>query len=260
MRLPICEYSISAQRVYTQISHVNSLEQAYSATYFWEQVGLPSQTIYNLNIVGTSLALIAATCSWLFLMPNFGRRTIYLSGVGLMATSLYIIGILNTKVHRYDIALTQAIMTLVWKVSFQLSVGQLGWAIPAEVGSTRLRQKTIVLARSVTGLIVYNIHIRTHYLYRNAYYISQVIANSLQPYFMNPKAWNLRGYTGFVYGGCATLIFIWSWFRLPETKNRTFEELDVLFAEKMPARRFKQTTVNAFDSSHTSALKDLYAH
>lgn len=120
--------------------------QAYSATYFWEQVGLPSATTYNLNIVGTSLALIAATCSWLFLMPNFGRRTIYLSGVAGMATTLYVIGILNTKVHRYDIALTQAIMTLLWKVFFQLSVGQLGWAIPAEVGSTRLRQKTIVLA------------------------------------------------------------------------------------------------------------------
>jgi MFS transporter, SP family, general alpha glucoside:H+ symporter len=66
-----------------------------------------------------------------------------------MVTTLFIIGILNTKVEEYDIALTQAIMTLVWKVFFQLSVGQLGWAIPAEVGSTRLRQKTIVLARYV---------------------------------------------------------------------------------------------------------------
>ena len=94
-----------------------------------------------------------------------------------MATTLYIIGILNVWVDRRSVALTQAIMTMVWKFCFQLSVGQLGWAIPAEVGSTRLRQKTIVLAR-------------------NTYYISQVVANVLQPYFMNPSAWNLRGYTG----------------------------------------------------------------
>jgi MFS transporter, SP family, general alpha glucoside:H+ symporter len=77
---------------------------------------------------------------------------------------------------------------------------------------------------------------------------------------MNPQAWNLRGYTGFVWGGTATLILVWAWFRLPETKNRTFEELDVLFAEKTPARKFKTTTVNAFDSHQTSVLKNIYAH
>ena len=202
---------------------------------------MPSDTTYNLNIVGTSIALIAATCSWLFLMPNFGRRTIYICGVAGMATTLYIIGILNTWVDRRSVGLAQAILTVVWKFFFQLSVGQLGWAIPAEVGSTRLRQKTIVLAR-------------------NTYYISQVVANVLQPYFMNPSAWNLRGYTGFVWGGCATLIFVWSWFRLPETKGRTFEELDVLFADKVPARKFKGTYVNAFDHQQTDALKNLYAH
>ena len=214
---------------------------AYSATYFWEQVGLPAQTTYNLNIVGTSVALIAATCSWLFLMPNLGRRTIYMGGVGCMATTLFIIGILNTWVDRRSVGLAQAVMTVIWKLFFQLSVGQLGWAIPAEVGSTRLRQKTIVLAR-------------------NTYYISQVIANVLQPYFMNPSAWNLRGYTGFVWGGCATVVFIWCFFRLPETKGRTFEELDILFADKVAARKFKTTEVDAFDHNQTDALKNMYAH
>lgn len=174
-------------------------------------------------------------------MPNLGRRTIYMAGVAGMATTLYVIGILNTWVDRRSVGLAQAVLTVIWKLFFQLSVGQLGWAIPAEVGSTRLRQKTIVLAR-------------------NTYYISQVVANVLQPYFMNPSAWNLRGYTGFVWGGCATLILVWSWFRLPETKGRTFEELDVLFADRVPARKFKSTHVNAFDHQQTDALKNLYAH
>jgi MFS transporter, SP family, general alpha glucoside:H+ symporter len=158
-----------------------------------------------------------------------------------MATTLIIIGIINPWVNRRSVGLSQASLTVVWKLFFQLSVGQLGWAIPAEIGSTRLRQKTIVLAR-------------------NSYYISQVIGNVLQPYFMNPTAWNLRGYTGFVWGGTASLIFVWCFFRLPESKGRTFEELDVLFADKTPARKFKRTQVNAFDHSQTDALKNLYAH
>jgi MFS transporter, SP family, general alpha glucoside:H+ symporter len=77
---------------------------------------------------------------------------------------------------------------------------------------------------------------------------------------MNPTALNMRGYTGFVWGGGATAIFIWAWFRLPETKGRTFEELDVLFADKVTARKFKSTQVNAFDTTQTSALKNIYAH
>jgi SP family general alpha glucoside:H+ symporter-like MFS transporter len=151
---------------------------AYNATYFFEQVGLDSSVIYNLNIGGTVLALFGAVCSWLFLMPRFGRRTIYVCGTFTMGTLLYIIGLLNIwsdKSRR--VGLSQSILAPVWKFCFQLSAGQLGWAIPAEVGSTRLRQKTIVLAR-------------------NAYYITLVIANVFQPYMINPTAWGLSGYTG----------------------------------------------------------------
>ena len=116
-----------------------------------------------------------------------------------MATELCIIGILNPWTHLDSVAWAQAILTLVWTFTFQLSAGQLGWALPAEIGSTRLRQKTVCLAR-------------------NASNITGVIGGTLENYFMNPNAWNLRGYTGFVWGGCAWIVFIWAYFRLPETK------------------------------------------
>lgn len=109
-------------------------------------------------------------------MPRFGRRRIYLCGSAAMFTILYVIGIMTSWKHRPGVANAQAYLTLVWKFTFQLSAGQLGWAIPAEVGSTRVRQKTIVLAR-------------------NAYYIIYVTGNVLQPYFMNPTAWNVGART-----------------------------------------------------------------
>lgn len=149
---------------------------AYNATYFYEQIGLPANTIYNLNIGGYALALGGAFGSWFLLMPRFGRRRIYLCGSATMFTILYLIGILTSWKDRTGVAESQAYLTLVWKFVFQLSAGQLGWALPAEVGSTRVRQKTIVLAR-------------------NAYYIMQVTGNVLQPYFMNPTAWNVGART-----------------------------------------------------------------
>lgn len=156
---------------------MNGTPIAYNATYFYEQIGLESKTIYNLNIGGYALALGGAFASWFFLMPRFGRRTIYLCGSAAMFTLLYIIGILTSWKNVGQVAEAQAYMTLVWKFTYQLSAGQMGWAIPAEVGSTRVRQKTIVFAR-------------------NAYYILYVIGNVLQPYFMNPAAWNVGARTG----------------------------------------------------------------
>ncbi|KAH7317602.1 maltose permease MAL31 [Rhexocercosporidium sp. MPI-PUGE-AT-0058] len=79
-------------------------------------------------------------------IPYFGRRTIYLWGLAIMASILLLIGILST-------------------FFYQLTVGQLEWAIPAEIGSTRLRQKTVCLAR-------------------NAYYIINVASNG---YFYFPE-------------------------------------------------------------------------
>ena len=132
-------------------------------------------------------------------MPYFGRRTIYIVGMFAMGVTLYTIGILNVWTDQRSVGLSQASLTIIWTFIFQLSAGQLGWALPAEMGSTRLRQKTVCLAR-------------------NAYYVVSVIAGVLQPYFMNPQAWNLRGYTGFVWGSTAFATFVWAYFRLPESR------------------------------------------
>ncbi|SPO03156.1 probable alpha-glucoside transport protein [Cephalotrichum gorgonifer] len=206
---------------------LSGLNYAYNSTYFFQQIGLDSKTTYNLNVGGNSMALFATFVSWFCIMPYFGRRTTYLYGMFAMASVLFIIGGLNARTENDRVAMSQAVLTLVWTFIFQLSVGQLGWAIPAEVGSTRLRQDTVCLAR-------------------NAYAILGVIAGVLQPYFMNPQEWNLKGYTGFIWGGTAFLVFIWAFFRLPETKDRTFEELDILFAKRVSARKFSTYKVEAF--------------
>ncbi|KAJ9635994.1 hypothetical protein H2201_000005 [Coniosporium apollinis] len=208
---------------------------AYNSTYFFQQVGLTTSQTYNLNVGGTGLALVGTLISWFCLMPYFGRRTIYLWGMGTMSLILCIIGFLNIRTYESSYGMAQAVLTLAWTFTFQLSIGQLGWALPAEMGSTRLRQKTVCLAR-------------------NAYYICGVISNVLQPYFMNPTQWNARGYTGFFWGGTAFLTFVWAYFRLPETKGRTYDELDVLFAKEVSARKFKHTNVDSFNTEENRRL------
>lgn len=213
---------------------------AYNSSYFFEQLGLETSLLYNLNVGGTAMALVGTFCNWFLLMPYFGRRQIYIWGLAAMSAILMTIGVLNVWTTHGNVAYVQAGGTLLWTFVFQLSAGQLGWALPAEMGSTRLRTKTIVLAR-------------------NSYYIVSVVSQVLQPYFMNPTEWNLRGYTGFVWGTTAFFTMVWAYFRLPETGNRTNEELDVLFAKNISARTFATTDVNAFDTETTEKLVYKYS-
>ncbi|MCJ1291369.1 hypothetical protein MMC34_002912 [Xylographa carneopallida] len=212
------------------------LNFAYNSTYFFQQVGLNTTKTYNLNVGGTAMALFGTIISWFCIMPYVGRRTIYIWGMSTMALILYVIGFLNIDTGNQSVATAQAVLTLIWTFVFQLSVGQLGWALPAEMGSTRLRQKTVCLAR-------------------NSYYIASTIGQVLEPYFLNPTEWNLRGYTGFFWAGTATVVVVWAYFRLPETKGRSFDDLDVLFAKKVPARQFKGYDVDTFDAPETARLR-----
>lgn len=170
-----------------------------NSSYFFEQLGLDTATVYSLSIAGLCLLFVGSIINWVLCMPYFGRRTLYTWGMFAMATVLVVIGILNVWTTRTAVGFTQAGLAIFWNLLFNMTVGQLGWAIPAEIGSTRLRQKTICVARS-------------------AYYLVNIVAGVLEPYFMNPTAWNASGYTGFFWGGTAYAVFIWAYFCLPESK------------------------------------------
>lgn len=203
---------------------------AYNSTYFFSSIGLSNNQTYQLNVGGTGMALVGTLISWVFIMPYAGRRTIYFWGTAAMAIILFVIGVLNVRTSENSFALAQAVLTLIWTFAFQLSVGQMAWALPAEIGSTRLRQKTVVLGR-------------------NAYYLTSVVASVLEPYFINPTAWNLKGYTSFFWAGTSFITLIWVFFRLPETKGRSYEEINLLFAKGIGARHFSKYQVDVFDES-----------
>ncbi|KAM0324682.1 hypothetical protein ACHAQA_008075 [Verticillium albo-atrum] len=208
---------------------------AYNSSYFFSQMGLGTSTTYSLALGGTGLALVGCLINWFVLMPRLGRRTIYVWGMAGMCFVLALIGVLNVWTSNPSVAMAQACLTMLWTFIFQLSAGQLGWALPAEVGSTRLRQKTICLARDSSNIM-------------------GTIGGVLQQYFMNPQAWNLKGYTGFFWAGTCFGVFVWSYFRLPETWNRSYHELDVLFAKRIPARQFASTHVDPFDQQDISEM------
>lgn len=71
---------------------------------------------------------------------------------------------------------------------------------------------------------------------------------------LNPNAWNWKAKAAFLWAGTSFLCFTWSYFRLPESKGRTYAELDLLFEQKVPARKFAKAKVDPFDVQHEEAV------
>lgn len=61
---------------------------------------------------------------------------------------------------------------------------------------------------------------------------------------INPDEADLRGKIGFFFGGLSLISLVWAFFRVPETKGRTYEELDILFSRGVRTRDFKRAQVN----------------
>ncbi|KAH8679108.1 general substrate transporter [Tricladium varicosporioides] len=196
-------------------------------TYFFLQAGLPTSISFKMSVGGLGLASVGTLISWK-LLHVFGRRTLYVVGLAGLTAVLWIVGFVSVGAGKSQGGFyAQAAMMLVWLPVYYLTVGPICYAIIGEIPSTRLRNKSISLARS-------------------AYYIGQIICNVVNPYMLNPTEGDWKGKTGFVWGGCAFAFFLWSWFRLPESSGRTFEELDLLFAQKVSARKFSKTEVNPY--------------
>ncbi|KAL1405339.1 hypothetical protein Q8F55_008970 [Vanrija albida] len=210
------------------------------STYFLQQAGLSDENAFNMSLAQYALGFVGTVGAW-FLMPHVGRRKIYLYGLIVLFFLLLIIGCMGfTKQTQYDSA-GEAIpgsgntgaqwaigaMLLVYTAVYDLTVGPVCYALVAEVSSTRLRAKTVVLAR-----LLYN--------------IVGIINNVIMPRFLNPTALNWGAKTGLFWAGFCLICVVWTFFCLPEPKGRTYGELDILFENKVPARLFASTTVDQY--------------
>ncbi|KAK9424554.1 hypothetical protein SUNI508_03430 [Seiridium unicorne] len=105
------------------------------------------------------------------------------------------------------------------------SVGPVVYTIVSELPSTRVRAKSIILARNAYNAI-------------NIAFVNVVAYRQL-----NPNEWNWGPKAAFFWAGINAIFTTYIFFRLPETKGRTFAELDILFGNHVPVRKFASTKI-----------------
>jgi SP family general alpha glucoside:H+ symporter-like MFS transporter len=207
------------------------------SAYFFQQAGLPTTISFDFSMSLYSVAIIGVVISW-FVMARVGRRWIYLFGLSAMFVVLMTIGFLSVPTQSVGTSYAIGVLLLVFTLCYDIGVGTVAYSIVTEIPSSRLRTKTIVIARSF-------------------YNVQGCINSVLTPYMLNPNVWNWKGKAGFFWGGMCFLCLTWSFFRLPEPKGRTFAEMDILFEQKISARKFRSAVLDPYQAAEREEVGEI---
>ncbi|CAK7229113.1 hypothetical protein SEUCBS140593_007137 [Sporothrix eucalyptigena] len=198
---------------------------AYS-TVFFEEAGLPTTQSFNMSMVQYALGVIGGVLAW-WLMIGFGRRTLYVWGTWVLCVVIMGTGFCGI-VTNTAASWAAGTLLLVYSLIYNFTLGPVCYSLVAEIPSTRLKSKTIILSR-------------------NLYNVTGIIINILINYQLTSTSWNWGAKSGFFWGGLCFLCGLWCQFRVPEPKGRTYAELDALFEQGVSARAFRTTEVHIFD-------------
>ncbi|EQB44308.1 sugar porter family MFS transporter [Colletotrichum gloeosporioides Cg-14] len=211
--------------------------------YFLQQAGFDSDNSFNFGLGVSAMAIVGTILSW-FLLPHIGRRTLYVVGLGILFIILFTVGCMGIPAPTAGLGWASGALLMLFVITYDMTVGPVCYCLVAEIPSTRLRIKTVALAR-------------------NSYLIVSIGANFLNPPILNPSAWNLRGKGGFIWAGICFCELVWAYFYLPEPMGRSPAELEMLFEQGVSARKFSSTKVDVFsnvNSEKSDAIVDMVEH
>ncbi|ORY28791.1 maltose permease [Naematelia encephala] len=195
---------------------------------FLQTAGIGTSLSFSLNMILNAMFIIGTIVSW-GLLTLFGRRTLYMVGMGIMSGFLFLIGGLGFIGSTSSIYAIGS-MLIVLNFIYNATLGPICYTLIGEMSSSRLRQKSIVLSRV-------------------AYQIMNIICGIIVPRMLSPTSWNWGPKSGLFWGASAGFSTLYCYLRLPEPKGRSYGELDLLFEHKVPAWRFKGTRVEQFGVS-----------
>lgn len=174
---------------------------------------------FLITVISIIFSMFAAIFAFL-LIERVGRRPQLLIGSCGMLVCLVIISILGF-LGRGEIWNSRALAAfcIIWAVFYYSSVGAVGWTIVGEISSSRLRAKTTSLA-AISNSVV------------------NMAWSIAIPYLVNTEEANLGAKSALIFLGTGAVLTVLAFFTVPETKGKTFHQLDELFLAHTPARRF----------------------
>lgn len=226
-------------QAFQQLSGINLITY-YATTVFMSIIA--EQKTARLLTCGNGTEYFAASLVALFMIDTLGRRNLMLSTAFMMSASMAILAGTVYKVNkeadavppRTGIPESYAAAFFLYFFNTMFAFGWLGmtWLYPPEITPIRIRAPASAIATSSNWLFNFLIVMITPPSFASIDYQTYII---------------------FAVLNMAFLPVIWAYF--PETKRRSLEEMDLLFAEAHESGRFYHWSKFMTEACHLSLTK-----
>ncbi|SNX82070.1 related to monosaccharide transporter [Melanopsichium pennsylvanicum] len=202
------------------------------ATVFLTQLGLGDPFVltvyaYLCQVAGATLAIVA--------LEKVGRRALALPGFVVLTVIDMAAGGLAFYTGSPNAAKAISALAMVFNFFWTLCFYSISLLMPSELPTQRLRNYTMSYAIGCGQA-------------------TAVVTTLALPQITASDAGNLAAKAYLIFGGCMFVITILAFFLLPETKGRTFFEIDQLYANRIPAWRWSK-----YEFCRATAVEEIHA-
>jgi len=198
-----------------QLSGINGV--LYYSTRLFVEAGI--EPVHSkFATMGVGVIMVAMTLVSIPLMDRAGRRTLHLYGLGgMFIFSIFITISLLIKEMMNWMKIMSVISTLCFVIFFAIGPGSIPWMITAELFTHGTRPAAMSIAVLVNWL---------------SNFLVGIAFPKMQATFFN--------YTFLPFSFLLACFWIFTYYLVPETKNKTFEEISAIFQKNSVSSWFRE--------------------
>ncbi|KAL1852832.1 hypothetical protein VTK73DRAFT_9124 [Phialemonium thermophilum] len=183
--------------------------------YFFQQAGIERPFIATVAVNTVLVSFVAIS---FYTTDKIGRRPLLVYLGAFMVPLLFIIGGILRLPKSSATGSALIAMACIWVAAYSSSAGPLGFTFLADCSTAVLRAKTANIGALAFALL-------------------SLITTYCTPIMLAAPNFGVSA-TMFFYGATSAVLVVIMWFVIPETKNRSYVELDEMFELHVPTRKF----------------------
>jgi len=205
-------------------------------TYFLTVAGI--KNAFGYSILVTCMGFLGVLSS-LFFVRYVDRRTVMMVGISACAIT-QLVPAIAWSASPGSVGTGKVVVAFIAMFTFSYtSYAPYAWLLGGEYPNNQLRPFTYGVATAMN-------------------FLGNWLGTFTAPYFINPAKLGWSAKYGYIWFGSNIVILIFTYFFLPETRDRTLEEINEMFEARLPARDFKAyvcTGVEAYAAQGRESTK-----
>jgi sugar porter (SP) family MFS transporter len=213
-----------ALQFFQQFSGINAI--MFYCTTIMRNARMSNADTVSMTVMLEQVLVTALAC---YLMDKAGRRILLLTGSSVMAVACAVFGLFFALQASGTTGINWMVFlsVYVYMAAFSIGVGAIPWLILSEIFPNKVRALAASIATTFNWLFAFIITMTL-----------DKMTTSIQYYGV---MW--------LFGGCCVGLFVFTFFLIPETKGKSFEEIQAYFdhraRERKPAAARSETVMTA---------------